>query len=406
MPLDPTVAAKIATCREKRGTELDLWGTRATSVPREILELTWLRRLNLPWNLRTLPPGIEALTELEHLRLGTVHRLPATLGRLPKLRLLLFNGPTRPPEGLRNVPQIETLELVYSRTATPPDVAGLDRLEALVLHGGFTSLPEELGSLPRLRTLDLDQNKLTALPALPPSLEVLHVGQNRPVTVPAFALPALRSLDLNWNLLEQLPEDLGPFPELTHLNLDRNRLRTLPATLLQAPKLKTLSLSRNPWESLPDFSLLRNVEGSLSIGGVRELPTGLGNLKKVTSLSVTTCPLVELPAEIGRMTALETLNAARCGIERVHPDIGHLKRLEHLDLRDNRLTTLPATLASLPLGKNADDSDDFDDSAYSHTPGLQLDGNPVDPRIYRLEPAEQIAALDVGQVVAQAGHLA
>lgn len=398
MPLDPVIVQRIAKCREQRRTELDLWGTKATRFPVEILELTWLRRLNLPWNLRTLPPGIEALTELEHLRLGTVHRLPEALGRLPKLRLLQLNGPTRPPEGLRFVPQLHTLELVYSRITTPPDVAGLDQLETLLLHGGFRALPADICALTTLRELDLDQNALTVLPpdlARLTRLERLSVAQNRRTTLPPGlgALLQLRSLDLDWNAIESLPDDLGPFPALESLNVGRNHLRTLPAALLQAPRLRSLTLFANPWESLPDLSALRELEGSLSIGGVRTLPAGLGSLKKIKTLTLNTTPLVELGAELGGLTALETLHAARCGLERVHADLGKLTHLRHLDLRDNRLTTLPATLAALPLGPNADDSPDFDDSAYSHTPGLRLDGNPIDPAIYRMEPAEQIARL-------------
>lgn len=397
VPLDPVIAARIAECREKRGGELDLWGTRAASVPREILELTWLRRLNLPWNLRTLPPGIEALTELEHLRLGTVHRLPEALGRLSKLRLLLFNGPTRPPEGLRFVPQLRTLELIYSKTATPPDVAGLDQLETLLLHGGFRALPADIGALSALRTLDLDQNKLTELPAALgrlTRLERLDVCQNQLTTVPCGlgGLSQLHGLNLNWNRLEHLPEDLGPFPALRSLNVARNRLHTLPAALLRAPLLRNLELYDNPWVSLPDLSALHELEGSLSIGGVQTLPAGLASLTKISKLTLNTTPLEELPAEIFAMRNLEILTAARCGLQRIHPDIGKLAKLRHLDLRDNRLTALPATMVALPLGQNADDSDD-DDSAYCHTPGLQLDGNPVDPALFTMEPAEQIAAL-------------
>jgi Leucine-rich repeat (LRR) protein len=263
MPIqDPRIAARIADCRQHRKTELNLQGTHSRSFPREILEFHWLRHLNIPGNLRTLPAGIDALSELETLRLGTVHRFPKTIGNLPKLQSLLFNSLQRPPEGLQHAQQIR--KLIY--------------------------------------------------------------------------------------------------------------------------------LNDNPWMFLPDLSALTELEGSLSIGGVKTLPLGLSRLKKVEALTLNTTPLVELPAEIAQMTRLQTLNAARCGLERVHPALGKLKHLRHLDLSHNRLSCLPATLAALPLGPNADDVDG-DDSAYSHTPGLQLAGNPIPQAIIDAEPAVQIAAL-------------
>jgi leucine-rich repeat protein SHOC2 len=399
MPIqDPRIAARIADCRQHRKTELNLQGTHSRSFPREILEFHWLRHLNIPGNLRTLPAGIDALSELETLRLGTVHRLPKTIGNLPKLQSLLFNSLQCPPEGIQHAQQIRKLSLIYSKTPeVPTGIGALKNLEELNLHGGFRLLPPEIGALSALRILRLDQNALTELPstlAHLSRLERLYVAQNQLRSLPngLAALTALRSLDLTWNKLETLPDDLGPFMALTYLSVQRNRLQTLPAVLLQAPQLKNLYLNDNPWMFLPDLSALTELEGSLSIGGVKSLPLGLSRLKKVESLTLNTTPLIELPVEIAQMTRLQTLNAARCGLERVHPALGTLKHLRHLDLSNNRLSRLPASLASLPLGPNAD-AFDGDDSAYSHTPGLQLAGNPIPQAIIDAEPAVQIAAL-------------
>ena len=112
---------------------------------------------------------------------------------------------------------------------------------------------EDLGGLSALRTLDLSNNALSGLPALPEAtrLEHLLLAGNALEALPLGALPAperLRSLSLSNNALADLPADaFAPVPALRSLRLDGNLLRTLPNGLFAGlGSLRMLRLDGNP----------------------------------------------------------------------------------------------------------------------------------------------------------------
>ena len=112
---------------------------------------------------------------------------------------------------------------------------------------------EDLGGLSALRTLDLSNNALSGLPALPEAtrLEHLLLAGNALEALPLGALPAperLRSLSLSDNALADLPADaFATVPGLRSLRLDGNQLRTLPGGLFAGlGSLRLLRLDSNP----------------------------------------------------------------------------------------------------------------------------------------------------------------
>ena len=112
---------------------------------------------------------------------------------------------------------------------------------------------EDLGGLSGLWTLNLSDNALSGLPALPEAtrLEHLLLGGNALETVPLGALPAperLRSLALSDNALAELPADaFAAVPGLRTLRLDGNQLRALPDGLFAGlDSLRLLRLDGNP----------------------------------------------------------------------------------------------------------------------------------------------------------------
>ncbi|KAM6219300.1 leucine-rich repeat-containing protein 47 [Rhynchocyon petersi] len=152
--------------------------------------------------------------------------------------------------------------------------------------------------LPQLHSLVLRRNALG--PGLSPELG---------------PLPALRVLDLSGNALEALPpgQGLGPaeppgLPQLQSLNLSSNRLRELPADLVRcAPRLQTLNLTGNCLDSFPDTFF-----------------------------------------QPGALPLLSELAAADNCLRELSPDIAHLASLKTLDLSNNQLSEIPATLADCP----------------------------------------------------------
>ena len=126
--------------------------------------------------------------------------------------------------------RLTQLELDWNRlTALPPELAQLQHLESLILGSNqLTALPPELGQLANLETLILGSNQLTTLP---PELSQLH---------------NLTTLNLWMNQLTALPPELGQLQYLTTLNLRSNQLTALPPELGQLQNLAGLDLRENP----------------------------------------------------------------------------------------------------------------------------------------------------------------
>ena len=117
---------------------------------------------------------------------------------------------------------------------------------------------DDMGGLAGLRTLNLSNNGLSGLPALPEAtrLEHLLLVSNALEAVPLGALPAperLRSLSLSNNALADLsPDAFAAVPGLRSLRLDGNQLRTLPDGLFAGlASLRLLRLDGNPGAPFP-----------------------------------------------------------------------------------------------------------------------------------------------------------
>ena len=107
-----------------------------------------------------------------------------------------------------------------------------------------------------LEQIDANNNLLSSLGPLPPSLQVL---------------------DLEWNRLQRLP-DLGGSPKLERLNVAHNLLEDLPP--LENPELYMLDVFGNRLHELPPLEALLRLS-FLDAGGnyLQELP----QLQKVSS---------------------------------------------------------------------------------------------------------------------------
>lgn len=187
---------------------------------------------------------------------------------------------------------------------------------ALCAHRcGLTCLPDAVGELPALQRLDVGDNQLTELPALPASLRELYVHDNRLTRLPA--LPALTVLDANRNRLDQLAAITG----IAFVYLAGNRL-TAPPT---SSGVRYLNVGDNPLGQLavadPAIEELRAEHAEL---------TGLA---------------------IDALAALRELSLRGNQLATLPPSLGALTRLRTLDLRGNQLDELPDTLRDLPLTK-------------------------------------------------------
>lgn len=205
--------------------ELDISSRGLTALPPEIGQLPGLESLHLFDNaLTTLPEEMGRLTAPQYLGIGMnrLSRLPHVLWWLTSLRELDIH---------RN-----------SLKVLPEALTRLEHLEKLVANATpLSTLPNWLPLLARLRKLYLGEAAGGCpLRHLPECLR--H-------------MPQLEVLSVNTCELVSLPEWLGELRSLRVLNLENNRLTALPTTLhglAQAGTLRKLFLHGNPALGLPE----------------------------------------------------------------------------------------------------------------------------------------------------------
>lgn len=99
-------------------------------------------------------------------------------------------------------------------------------------------------------------------------------------------------------------------------------------------------------KELRDMSKIRHA--NFSNLGLTSLPESIGNLSRLTRLSIYGNQLESLPESIGSLSQLTELNAFRNHLTSLPESIGYLSQLTELDVSDNQLTNLPESIGSLP----------------------------------------------------------
>ncbi|KAL6752608.1 hypothetical protein V8C86DRAFT_2752114 [Haematococcus lacustris] len=158
--------------------------------------------------------------------------LPASLGMLTSLQRLVLssNALSSFPGGIAAaLSSLKILNLDHNQLQVlPAELCQLAKLEKLYAsHNSLRELPSMLDQLPKLQVLVVSHNQLTQLPeGLPGVLEECNVANNAITVIPA---------------------GLGRLQQLKIFNLDNNRVSTVPAELLLGcAALHTLSLHGNP----------------------------------------------------------------------------------------------------------------------------------------------------------------
>ncbi|XP_019727369.1 leucine-rich repeat-containing protein 40 [Hippocampus comes] len=228
-----------------------------------------------------------------------------------------------------------------------------DLTKLLLASNGLTRLSDDIRLLPALTTLDLHDNQLQTLPpALGElrELQQLRLSHNRLSSLPAevFSLKNLRSLTLQQNLLDALPEELGQLEALTELDVSDNQLTELPSGLGRLGRLQKLHLCRNKLARLPDsLPLLTNVKLlDCSNNLLSDVPASLSQMAALEQLYLRHNKLRRLPP-LGA-PALKELYVGNNQIASVAgEDVSSFGALSVLELRDNKIATLPEQVAAL-----------------------------------------------------------
>lgn len=382
----------FAEDNEDSATTLDLSGLDAFKLSSRIWNLQRLSVLVLARNkLTRLPSGIQDLTQLEELDVShnLLLRLPSCLQTTETLRVLRapFNRIAGFSPRLWKLRALRELDLSHNALKELPFVEGdltllretrewqvgvglLRALEVLKLaHNQLVATPVSIGQCEALGVLDLSFNALRGalsdeIPRLA-ALKELHLAHNTISELPdgLGGLGQLETLDLSHNLLRSLPDGIGELTRLKTIDLSHNELRALPEAFGALEMLQTLILDANPrFVALGGFlrrlgRLERARFADCAIARI-ESPDVFRDAP-IRELVLASNMLAAFALRLGE-DSLEMLDLSGNQLERAPTEVlEHCRRLRVLNLRENRLTALPATiglqvsLETLELSENA-----------------------------------------------------
>ncbi|XP_037131598.1 PH domain leucine-rich repeat protein phosphatase 1 [Syngnathus acus] len=177
----------------------------------------------------------------------------------------------------------------------------------------------------------------------------------------------INSVDLSCCSLEQLPPNLFYSHDLTHLNLKHNflpadqwlqqlqrfsRLRSLnlsnnhlgqfPLAICDIPTLTEVNLSCNYLPSVPgSVGAMTNLQTFLLDGNsLTELPEELGTLQRLSYLGLSFNQFGHVPQVLERLACMEKLCMAGNNLETLTLQNFRLLRVKHVDLRLNKISNM------------------------------------------------------------------
>ncbi|XP_077189471.1 leucine-rich repeat-containing protein 40 isoform X2 [Paroedura picta] len=233
-------------------------------------------------------------------------------------------------------------------TCLPSAIGSLENLQKLnVSHNKLKDIPGELIHLKHLKTLFLEHNELSHLPdefGQLVSLEELDVSNNHIASIPVSfsSLTSLVRLNLASNQLKNLPIEISIMKSLRQLDCTKNYLETVPHELASMASLEQLYLRRNKLHYLPNLPSCKLLK-ELHVGENQIEELTADHLKHLNSLCVLELrdnKLKSLPDEITLLQGLERLDLSNNDISRLPYKLGNLPQLKFLALEGNPLRTI------------------------------------------------------------------
>ncbi len=450
IPALPDIAFDIAHLKKLATEDCDL-----LELQPEIENLFLLETLSLKGakNLKALPDAVGRLPALSELTLREtgIKTLPPMGGASALQRLTIDDSPLEKlPTGFTALPQLVNLSLSNTKLHELPSSFGnLSALKTLSLQDNpkLESLPKSFGQLSGLQELTLTGNSIRGLPSMSgtSSLQTLTVDEAALENLPADfgALVNLAHLSLSNTQVRELPASFGNLQALKTLSLqNNNKLETLPASLKQLPHLEELTLSGGRMRELPSLSgasgLKRlRVENAL----IASLPADFAALRKhLTQLTLSNTKLLELPASVGNLSRLTNLTLTKNARLQALPEdsVSRLQNVQTIDLSDcPRLRTLPQSIGTLPNLRTLDLSgctsltvkdlprsvqfpragltvvlpthlkDDVRDARLKHDPRARLLKNDMERKRDEMDDAifDTNPAMNAGQIMSVAFHI-
>lgn len=287
-------------------------------------------------NLTSFPGWLSTFRSLDKLDLSgnPLHSIPDDAffqleGRLRSL-YLDNTGLVKVPEALS---KLKNLLHLHMNDNNITDLQGVPRVEMLSVAGNSVSDSEILVNVfspytDALMTLNLESNKLTAIPNLSrmtklmevylgwndisdptgsfsPSVTILKLQGNNLTSIPTDIanISGLSVLDVSHNCISEITYDNFP-ANLTELNLQGNTITEITEeSFSNLSNLMSLHLDSNPISKISqtafkDLQFLRY----LNLGGSRlpEVPVAITSLKGLTYLNLSNIPTLNCPCPVAK----------------------------------------------------------------------------------------------------------
>ncbi|XP_012508129.1 PREDICTED: leucine-rich repeat-containing protein 40 [Propithecus coquereli] len=238
-------------------------------------------------------------------------------------------------DDLRLLPALTVLDIHDNQlTSLPSAIGELENLQKLnVSHNKLKTLPEEIANLRNLKGLYLQHNELTCVSEgfeQLSNLEDLDLSNNHLTTVPASfsSLSSLVRLNLSSNQLKNLPAEISRMKRLKQLDCNSNLLETIPPELAGMESLELLYLWRNKLRFLPEFPSCRLL---------KELHVGENQIEMLRA------------EHLKHLNSILVLDLRDNKLKSIPDEITLLQSLERLDLSNNDISSLPYSLGNLHL---------------------------------------------------------
>jgi Leucine-rich repeat (LRR) protein len=244
------------------------------------------------------------------------------------------------------------------------------------------------------------------------NVKILEINSYNGGEIPHWIgkLKNLQVLEIDYANDKPLPKEIWSLPhievlKITYLNTTGGispgigRLEHLKFLFLQGLGYQEDQTAQQIPSSIGNLQELE----SLTIRGLKvdQIPKQIGNLKKLRSLDLSFQDMAEVPSQICQLTQLDTLILSENRLSNLPAAIGMLTHLKLLDLNSNALTTLPAEigdltqLATLHLENNQLSVLPAEITTLSNLTELDLRGNELATLPSEWAQMTQLATLDL-----------
>lgn len=341
--------AGVEALKETRATRVDLSGKKLKAFPKDVLAMPWLVSLVLDKNaIGTIPEEIGNLVNLEELSLKMcgVNALPATIGKLKKLRVLRVE---------RNATCYSDRRKLVMPIALPEelgDCESLEELEVSSLPGklggdGFPEsypyeLPESIGKLKKLRKIIANYTNLVFPESMwcSPSVEEIEMRGSSSKRLPdgITSFSNLKKLDVTSTFMLEIPASITKLTNLEELRLNNafTRVKGPLPDFGKLPRLRVLEISGNTDHTgvpVPPHELLRPIF-AMDLRALERLDVSRWGPKEKGQRRA---PTADLFAGIGRFIKLKVLNLEFNKLSDLPEDIYSLSEIVELKLQYNAL---------------------------------------------------------------------